>query len=192
MPRICIDGSIGAGKTTILKRLGRELGIDIFLEPVEEWSRCLERFYKDPERWGLCLNSKVLCSFAKVPTNGIVLCERSPLSCLRVFAEVGMKDPVETEVIEDIYGAVGWIPDVVVYIRTTPQACMERIKKRGRTEEDGIVIEYLDQIHKKYEDIYTKGNITVVVVDGEDDMDVVYEKVKNVVTDYATQLFVSK
>jgi thymidylate kinase len=112
------------------------------------------------------------------------------MSCFGVFAAVGMKDPVEIEVLGDIYEAVGWTPDIVVYIRTTPQACMERIIKRGRTEETNIDIEYLDKIHKKYEQVYS--NQDTIVVDGEAGLEAVYQSVKAVVAAYATQLLVSK
>lgn len=192
MPVISIDGSIGAGKSTVLKRLAVELDIQTFLEPVEDWSRCLERFYEDPQRWGLCLNTKVLCSFARVPRHGIVLCERSPLSCAKVFAEIGIKDAVEIEVLNDLYGVVGWTPDLVVYIRTTPGSCIHRIKTRGRTEEANISQEYLFQLHKKYEKLYNGNGFNVVVVDGEQDADSVYNDVKAAVSAYATQLLVSK
>lgn len=190
MLTISIDGSIGAGKTTVLRRLGEDLGLPVFLEPVDEWTACLERFYMDRDRWGLCLNTKVLCSFARAPRSGtILLCERSPVTCMRVFAEAGTKDPVERDVLGSLYDAVGWVPDVVVYIRTSPRSCLERIKKRARAAETTITIEYLEEIHKRYEDLYA---VCTNVVDGEMNEDAVYEAVRAAVAGYSTQALSSK
>lgn len=180
---VSIDGSIGAGKTTVLKRLGRELGIDLFLEPVDEWSECLDRFYLDKDKWSFCLNTKVLCSFAKVPKDRLVLCERSPLSCMKVFAEIGMKDSLESEVLQDVYRVIGWEPSLVIYIKTCPESCMDRIKNRGRSSESMMSLDYLYELDKKYDSLYKKeSDFPVVIVDGEKDIEIVYNAVKHAVT----------
>ena len=33
--------------------------------------------------------------------------------------------------------------DMFVYIRATPEQCYERVKSRGRAEEQGVTLEYL-------------------------------------------------
>jgi deoxycitidine/deoxyadenosine/deoxyguanosine kinase len=41
--------------------------------------------------------------------------------------------------------------DGIVYLRTTPQTCMKRLKQRGRSEESSVTVEYLTSIHDKHE-----------------------------------------
>ncbi len=51
------------------------------------------------------------------------------------------------------------IPDVVVYLRASPEACMNRLKIRSRSEEGGIKMEYLELLHKKHEEWLVDGTI---------------------------------
>ena len=41
--------------------------------------------------------------------------------------------------------------DLVVYIRTDPGLLQERIMRRGRAEEEGLSLEYLQALHEKHE-----------------------------------------
>ena len=41
--------------------------------------------------------------------------------------------------------------DAVVYMRTDPSTCMERVRSRGRFEEASIQLDYLEQLHERHE-----------------------------------------
>ena len=43
-------------------------------------------------------------------------------------------------------------PDLIIYLRTDPEVCLQRLKHRGRWEEKGIKIEYLNQLHQAHEE----------------------------------------
>jgi len=65
-------------------------------------------------------------------------------------------NPMEWNVYKDIHT---WLActlnlsfDAFVYLRTSPKTCLERLKKRGREEENGIKLQYLEQLHKKHEE----------------------------------------
>ena len=47
------------------------------------------------------------------------------------------------------------IPDGFIYLRATPDICMNRLQRRQRTEEGGVTLEYLQGLHQKHEDWLT-------------------------------------
>ena len=51
---ICIEGNIGAGKTTLTTKLANDLGSKLILEQFAE-NPFLEYFYKEPERYALAV-----------------------------------------------------------------------------------------------------------------------------------------
>ena len=38
-----------------------------------------------------------------------------------------------------------------IYLKTTPEKCFERLKKRNRTEEAAVPFDYLQNLHEKHE-----------------------------------------
>ncbi|KAK1330471.1 hypothetical protein QTO34_010660 [Cnephaeus nilssonii] len=65
--------------------------------------------------------------------------------------------------------------DLIVYLRTTPETCYQRLKMRCRDEEKVIPLEYLDAIHHLYEEWLIKGDLfpivaPVLVIEADHDM----------------------
>ena len=56
---ICIDGLIGAGKSTILEKLKKK-GYYVFKENLDEWGYFLDLFYKNKPRWAFTLQIAIL------------------------------------------------------------------------------------------------------------------------------------
>lgn len=42
-------------------------------------------------------------------------------------------------------------PDGFIYLRAEPKTCMDRMKARDRTEEGGVSIDYLEDLHARHE-----------------------------------------
>jgi deoxyadenosine/deoxycytidine kinase len=67
-------------------------------------------------------------------------------------------------------------PTGFIYLRAAPKTCLERVKKRQRSAEDSLTLEYLEQIHQKHDDflIYKKGlppvlaKVPVLIIESED------------------------
>ena len=66
---------------------------------------------------------------------------------------------------------VGCKPEKIIYIKTSPEICLERIAQRSRGEEADIPIEYLRHIDRMHEEWLSKLD-NVIVVDGSLQFDV--------------------
>lgn len=152
--RICIEGNIGSGKSSLLEALVRE-GFVVYPEPVHEWQTWLEHFYADRKRWAMGLQMKVLASFVRLPKDGII--ERSPLSNRHVFAQMlynqGDMTEKEWNVFRQYHDLVAWQPDAIVYIKASPEVCLERLRKRARPGEGPIDLEYLKKVDFHYNNL---------------------------------------
>ena len=176
--KISIDGNIGCGKSSLLSKLCQETRFPVFLEPVNDWKDLLTLFYEDPSRWGLSLNTKIL-SFHKFKNNDFEsLYERSPISNRYIFCELQYEqnkmNEVEYKLFDDIYKQLCWTPDLIIYIRTSPEVSMERMRKRNRDCEINVSFEYIKAIHEKYEDLVKSNKYNIKIIDGNQTPEQVY------------------
>jgi deoxyadenosine/deoxycytidine kinase len=194
--RISIEANIGAGKTTLIRRLQNFYGdaVPIHLEPVEEWGEWLELFYTNQSRWGFTFNLNALMSFMRIQdqNNTPIIVERSPLTCFNVFAGLqekqGKMTMLEYTLFKDIHDRIAWAPDVIVYLRTDPINCQERMIKRGRDQERSVGLDYLQAIHEQHETLISNlikeptafcknKRPHVIVIDGNNDENTVFHDV---------------
>ena len=185
--KIVIDGNIGCGKTTMIKRLNDDMRIPIFLEPLHKWNDLLSLFYEDPQKWAFSFNLEVLLTFNEWKENNFpAIYERNPQSCRYVFTEnnfeSGHLHPLQMEVFKKIYERLAWVPDILIYIRTDPQICYKRMQERGRNCESSVSLDYLQKIHDKYEKLMMDSHVHII--DGNRDKDEVYVEVLKIVQSY--------
>jgi deoxycitidine kinase len=166
--RVCVEGNIGCGKSTALRRLAAlRPDVAVHLEPVEEWGDLLDKYYQDPVQWGLALQLRALLAYDG-DKSGVT--ERGPLSSRHVFAQLLFNDGKMTQAQWDLYkdyaDVLGWTPDVVVYVHTPPDVCHERVRQRGRDAERGVDLHYLKRIEFQYETMLRYADAPVVRLDG--------------------------
>lgn len=153
-----VEGPIGAGKTSLARRLGARLGGDLILEEPAE-NPFLPRFYQDMPRYAL-------------PTQLFFLFQRArmlePLAQPDMFGRVVVgdflldKDPLfaritlsgdELALYQKIYEALrpqAPVPDLVIYLQAQPATLVERVKRRSAGFERGISDEYLTVLAETY------------------------------------------
>ena len=175
---ISLDGNIGSGKSTLLKEIRAQIP-DIYIvdEPVDQWTylsdenekNILELFYEDKKRWGYTFQTCALLSRQKnmqnminhintiTSTPQIILTERSILTDKHIFAEMlhntGNLSTIEWELYNNMFNVISQSYAVhgLIYLSTSVKTSKERIELRGRPEEDGISIEYLNDLHTQHE-----------------------------------------
>ena len=169
---ISIEGNIGSGKTTIIKEL-KSLDNDkvVFVdEPVNEWlniksngKNALELFYEDQDKnsfWFQVLayitRLRNLLETIKKNPNKIIITERSIYTDKYVFAQMlfdsGKISDIEFQTYNywfDTFKSQTSI-DIILYVNTEPEECMNRIKTRNRSEESNVELDYLKDCHNKH------------------------------------------
>ncbi len=155
---IVVEGPIGAGKTTLAKRLAARLGSDLLLEQPGA-NPFLARFYQDMPRYALPTQLFFLFQRAKQieplaqpdmfsrATVSDFLLDKDPL-----FARITLTG-VELALYDRIYEALrphAPTPDLVVYLQAQPDTLIERVRRRAEQFERGISEEYLALLAEGY------------------------------------------
>jgi deoxyadenosine/deoxycytidine kinase len=176
---IFVEGNIGTGKSTFLTHLSSEF--KVILEPVDEWTKMknangkniLEEFYSDPVRNAYLFQSIAFRSRMKnIVHKDDAFIERSIYTDRHVFADTCREDGLIGDIEwEDYVSWFDWLatefqvkPKGFVYLRCEPEVSLERIKKRNRSGEENISLEYLKKLHTKH-DNWLLNSKNVLVLD---------------------------
>lgn len=181
MTIITIDGNIGAGKTTILNYIHANHNIYIDLEPIDKWKPFLDDIYINKQKF-FNFQIRVWLDRSWIQekdNNSTIVMERSPFFIRNTFNQSminnNLINPQEGIIINELYDKTDiiWKSNYYIYIKSSPQQCLERIIERGRDNEMGIDINYLTEIHNLHEESYQKAlkegrNIICIDVENKD------------------------
>lgn len=167
-----LEGNIGAGKSTLLQKIKEaDDMIEVVMEPVNAWHKqesgqsLLSQFYNDIPSWAFSLESYAMACRVKEHIreqhhkHPYRLFERSIYSGHYCFAhnsyQSGGMTPLEWDIYKQWFSFLMKgkckLPTGFIYLRATPETCLNRIKKRNRVGEENITLEYLQNIHKAHE-----------------------------------------
>jgi thymidylate kinase len=165
----------------------------VFLkEPVDEWEKIkdengetiLKKFYADQEKYSFPFQMMAYVSRLKVlrdtlktikndsvDKNIIIITERSLYTDKMVFAKMLYDSKKIEHVNYQIY--LNWFDtfsdefpvNKVVYVKTSPEKCYERIVKRSRTGEENIPLAYLSSCSNYHDNMLDKENKECVCLD---------------------------
>jgi thymidine kinase len=160
---------------TMSARISQHRPIQFIQEPVQEWENIrdndtqenmLVKFYNEPHKYSFPFQimayatqvHKLSEAISKKPA--IVLTERSLESNHEIFTKMLYDDKKMEDVHYQIYQQNSKThqnynqcitTDAIIYLRTSPDTCNDRIKKRCRDGEQEIPLEYLQKCHDYHE-----------------------------------------
>ncbi len=182
---ICIDGVVGVGKSTLGKLIAEKYGMIFFEEPVVN-NPILDKFYYNKKRYSFPLQVfflnkrfKVMKEAAEI--NKCVM-DRSIYGDV-IFSKMLMEDgdmtKEEFELYEELLGnMLEHIekPKLMIYLETSVDSAMEKIKKRGREYELIVPREYWESLNHNYRGYFESYNISEILKVNVDNLDFVENK----------------
>lgn len=180
---IAITGNIGAGKTTLARKLSEHYKWGVLYEAVEG-NPYLADFYEDMARWSFNLQVFFLNSrFAQAQKirsmhYQTVIQDRTIYEDAFIFAknlaDSGLMETRDYQnylmMYETITNAIK-APDIIVYLKADLPKLRRQIQKRGREFEQTISDEYLLNLNGLYEnfaDTYIDGTLLTINVNDLD------------------------
>lgn len=156
---IAIEGNIGAGKTTLARRIAEDLNAKLILEQFEDNS-FLPKFYENPKQYAFPLEMSFLAERYQQ------LKEQLPAQDL--FKEFTISDYFidkslifsrnnlaadELALYKRLFNIISSFlprPELIVYLFHGTERLLQNIKERGRSYEASIKAEYLDNVQYHY------------------------------------------
>ena len=188
---ICIEGIIGAGKSTFIDRIvpilkehfGGEDTVLVVPEPVDIWLKTghLEKVGDEPYvAQTFFFHTRIVEMLSRLNTHKgkkarIIISERSPMSDRWVFWETSCRNNIPTELAQRTYPLLWetWIsllnnmtPSLFVYLKLDVDTSQKRMKQRNREcEQSTVTNKYQTQLEQAHEDLF--GNDTIVLHNGK-------------------------
>ena len=176
---VCIDANIGAGKTNACHAIASAAMASgrtcrVLEEPTHhpKFNHFLERYYEDLTTGkntggAFAMQMFMLCQRYEQHRlaveqawgdDGIIVVQDRPIYGDTVFAttamERGFMTPEEYQLYIDVYRNMSrdvMPPDIFVFLDVTPQECYDRMHERGRSQEEGVPLDYLEQLYGNYQ-----------------------------------------
>jgi deoxyadenosine/deoxycytidine kinase len=191
---IAIEGVIGAGKTSLAKKIVEKLEGRLILEQFET-NPFLEKFYVDRKRYAFQTQMFFLINRFKQQQelsqedlfSEYIICDYI-FEKDRIFAYLNLSKD-ELNLYESIYPLLARTlrkPDLVVFLQSSVDRIMYNIKSRNRKVERALTRSYIEELNEAYNHFFFRYNTTPLLivnsseidfVNNEDDFDVLFKQI---------------
>ncbi len=171
-PYIAIEGAIGVGKTTLARILGEALPSEVLLEVFEE-NPFLSDFYADRQRYAF--QTQIFFLLSRYRQQHKVIGKTLRHSALVsdylfakdwLFAHLNLAGD-ELAMYERVHSILGEqipTPALVIYLRASTDALMDRIRYRGRSYEQQMERGYLEALKAAYDRFFAEYSAAPVLI----------------------------
>jgi len=160
---IVVEGPIGVGKTSLVKRLAHSLGSDCLLEEPDD-NPFLERFYQDPRGAAFATQLHFLFQRSRQLEGlqqGDLFGRRGLVADFlfakdRLFAGLTL-DEHELALYDQVYSRLSMEaprPDLVVYLQAPVPVLLQRVRRRDRRAEKRLDAAYLQRLADAYTEFF--------------------------------------
>lgn len=178
---IAIEGVIGAGKTSLAKRIGERLNAKLIMEQFDN-NPFLEKFYLDRKRFAFQTQMFFLINRFKQHQElhqedlflEHIVCDYM-FEKDRIFAYMNLSKD-ELNLYESIYPLLARTlrkPDLVIFLQSSTDRLMFNIKKRSRKIERAITRSYLEELSEAYNHYFFRYNSTPLLIVNSSEIDFV-------------------
>jgi len=169
---IAIEGVIGAGKTSLAKRIGERLSAKSIFEQFEN-NPFLEKFYIDRKRFAFQTQMFFLINRFKQQQelhqedlfSEHLVCDYI-FEKDRIFAYMNLSKD-ELNLYESIYPLLARAlrkPDLVIFLQSNTDRLVYNIKKRNRKVERALTRNYLEELSEAYNHYFFRYNSTPLLI----------------------------
>lgn len=169
---LVVEGNIGAGKTTLARRLSEDYGSRLILEEFSD-NPFLPYFYENPERYAFPVELFFMTERHKQLQNELAQIQLFNQGVVSdyyffktlLFAKNNLK-PEEYRLFQRLFNILRTHfpqPDLLVYLHRPVDDLMSNIRKRGRSYEQNMEARYLGSIQQAYFEFF-KANTRLPVL----------------------------
>ena len=181
---IAVEGSIGAGKTSLVNLLGEQYGARVILED-NDTNPFIAKFYEDQEAYSFQTQIFFLLNrfnqYQELAQrdlfNSVVVIDYL-FQRDKVFAQLNLEDH-EYRLYEQIFNLIGPKapkPDLVIFLQANTEVLLKRVSKRGRDYEAFMDPDYLDSVNKAFNNFFFYYSETPLLVINTNEIDFVEKK----------------
>lgn len=178
---VAVEGVIGAGKTSLAKKLKERLNSRLILEQFEV-NPFLEKFYSDRKRYAFQTQMFFLVNRYKQQEELIqedlfteFVVADYVLEKDRIFAYLNLNSE-ELKLYEALYPLLARNlrkPDLVVFLQSSVDKLMYNIKKRHRKIERALTRSYIEELSEAYNHFFFRYNSTPLLIVDSTEIDFV-------------------